>query len=150
MPSPSLPNEYPIELNRPDISGACGGQYRYGYLWRFESGKPGPHVMISAIVHGNELCGALTLDWLLRDKPRPVRGTLSLGFMNVEAFHRYDPADPNASRFADEDFNRVWARDVLDGPRDSIELRRAREIRPYLDTVDLLLDIHSMQHPALP
>ena len=38
----------------------------------------------------------------------------------------------------------------MDGNRNSIELRRARKIRPILDTVDLLLDIHSMQTATTP
>ena len=34
--------------------------------------------------------------------------------------------------------------------RDSAELRRARELRPIVDEVDFLLDIHSMQHATAP
>jgi hypothetical protein len=44
----------------------------------------------------------------------------------------------------------VWADDVLFGPRDSVELRRARELRPFVDAADLLLDIHSMHEPCRP
>jgi predicted deacylase len=79
-----------------------------------------------------------------------MRGRLSLGFMNVAAYDRFDPSDPAASRFVEEDFNRVWSVEVLDGPRDSVELARARVVRPFIDTVDLLLDLHSMQHPTAP
>ena len=46
--------------------------------------------------------------------------------------------------------NRVWESDVLDGPRRSCELERAREIRPLIDTVDVLLDLHSMLWPSDP
>jgi predicted deacylase len=106
--------------------------------------------MLSAVVHGNELCGAIILDWLLRAGVRPLRGRLTLAFMNVEAYQRFDPAAPSASRFVDEDFNRLWAQDVLDGPRDSSELRRARAVRPVIDDVDVLLDIHSMQQGSEP
>jgi predicted deacylase len=70
--------------------------------------------------------------------------------MNVAAFERFDPEDPTASRYVDEDFNRVWSADKLDGDRDSVELRRAREVRPIIDQVDYLLDVHSMQHPTVP
>ena len=38
-----------------------------------------------------------------------------------------------------------WTTEVLDGNRDSVELKRARELRPIVDTVDFLQDIHSMQ-----
>ncbi len=79
-----------------------------------------------------------------------ARGKLTLAFCNVAAFEKFDAARPTASRFVDEDFNRVWSPEVLDGKRRSIELTRARELRPVLDTVDFLLDIHSMQHPTDP
>ena len=39
---------------------------------------------------------------------------------------------------------------MLDGPRHSVELERAREIRPLIDTVDVLLDLHSMLWPSEP
>lgn len=150
MPSPATPNEYPLELPNPDISSHSTGNNGIPYTYTFEATTPGPHVMISAVVHGNELCGAMVVDWLLRENIRPARGKLSLGFMNVAAYESYDPASPNASRFVDEDFNRLWSDEVLGADRDSVELRRAREVRPLLDQVDLLLDIHSMQHPAVP
>ncbi|GIT03456.1 MAG: hypothetical protein CM1200mP28_07150 [Deltaproteobacteria bacterium] len=53
-------------------------------------------------------------------------------------------------RYLDEDFNRLWTKELLEGDRSSIELRRAREVLPVLDTVDLLLDIHSMQTATKP
>ena len=46
--------------------------------------------------------------------------------------------------------NRVWDPAVLDGPRRSLELTRARDIRPLIDTVDVLLDLHSMLWPSDP
>jgi len=70
--------------------------------------------------------------------------------MNVAAFLSFDPENPTFSRFIDEDFNRLWTKDVLAGNRDSVELRRAREVHPIVDTVDLLLDIHSMQTTTFP
>ncbi|MFQ5773985.1 MAG: M14 family metallopeptidase [Kiloniellaceae bacterium] len=146
MPDPP----YPIELQGPDITPYRAGNTGIDYVTTMDSGAPGPHVMISALVHGNELCGAVALDFLLREGVRPVRGELTLAFVNPAAYESFDPANPGASRYVDEDFNRLWSADVLDGPRDSVELRRARELRPLVDTVDLLLDIHSMQHATAP
>ena len=143
-------NPYPVELDAPDISPYRRGNTGIDYATTFDSGASGPHVMLSAVVHGNELCGAYALDYLLREEVRPVRGRLTLAFMNVAAYARFDPGDPVASRYVDEDFNRLWTAEVLDGSRDSVELRRAREIRPLVDTVDLLLDVHSMQHSTVP
>ena len=45
---------------------------------------PGPRVTIQALTHGNEVCGAIANDWLLRESVRPVRGTLTLTFANVD------------------------------------------------------------------
>ena len=150
MPAPSLPNPYPMDLRAPDIAPYKAGNTGIDYLTMFDSGRSGPHAMISAVVHGNELCGPIALDWLFRNNVTPLRGKLTLAFINVAAYHAFDPDDPSPSRWADEDFNRLWAGDVLDGDRDSIELRRAREIRPHLDGVDMLLDIHSMQTASPP
>lgn len=146
----SQPNPYPVGLSAPDISSYRAGNRGVDYVTTFDSGQPGPHVMVSAVVHGNELSGALTLDFLFRSGVRPLIGKLTLGFLNVGAFLTFDPGNPEASRFIDEDFNRVWDEGVLDGSRNSAELRRAREIRPIIDEIDYLLDLHSMQHPTAP
>jgi predicted deacylase len=142
--------EYLIELRAPDIQAYKAGNTGIDYVTTFDSGAPGPHVMVTAVVHGNELCGAIALDFLFRQKVRPSKGRLSLAFANVAAFHSFDPEKPTESRFIDEDFNRVWSAEVLEGLRDSTEVRRARELRPIVDTVDLLLDIHSMQNTTVP
>ena len=144
-------DNHPIELSAPDIASYKAGNTGIDYVTCFDSGRPGPHVMLTAVVHGNELCGAIALDWLFRHDVRPLQGRLSLGFMNVAAYLSFDPANPTASRFVDEDFNRLWTAAVLDNPeRRSAELTRARSLRPYIDTVDLLLDIHSMQQKTPP
>jgi predicted deacylase len=141
---------YSIELEAPDIEPYRRGNTGVDYVTTLDSGRAGPHVMLSAVVHGNELCGAIALDFLLREAVRPTRGRLTLGFMNVQAYLSFDSDDPTASRYVDEDFNRLWTAEVLDGERDSVELRRAREVRPLVDTVDYLLDIHSMQSSNVP
>ncbi len=143
-------NPYPVNLEAPDISPFRNGNTGVDYVHTFESGKPGPHVMVSAVVHGNELCGAIALDHLFRENLRPARGKVTLGFANVGAFHSFDPAQPRDSRYIDEDFNRLWDVATLEGERDSAELRRAREIWPLIDQADFLLDIHSMQHATVP
>lgn len=130
-------------------------QYRDGntgipYAHQFDSGKPGPHVAITALIHGNEVCGAHALDLLLREGFRPAIGKLSLIFCNVAAYLRFSADEPTASRFVDEDMNRVWDPATLDGNRRTIELDRAREIEPLIAEVDLLLDLHSMQQPSPP
>jgi predicted deacylase len=144
------PNAYTVEITAPDISPYRKGNTGIDYATTIDSGKPGPHVMITALAHGNEICGAIVLDELFRAGIRPLNGKLTLMFCNVEAFERFDLTQPEASRWVEEDFNRVWTAEVLNGPRDTADLRRARVIRPLVDTADLLLDIHSMQHPSDP
>ena len=141
---------YTVELSAPDISPYKKGNTGVDYITTFDSGVAGRHVMVNAITHGNEICGALAVDRLFKMNMRPVRGKLSLAFANVEAFSRFDKKLPHASRFVDEDFNRVWTPATLDGPRNSAELTRARAMRPLIDQVDFLLDIHSMHDPHGP
>jgi hypothetical protein len=137
-----------VEIEAPDISFLRDGNTGIPYVNLWDSGVAGPHVMIAGLVHGNELCGAHAIAYLVEHGIRPRRGKLSLGFCNVEAYRRFDPQNPTASRYVDEDFNRLWSPAVLDGERTSVELRRARELRPYVETVDVLLDVHSMQTSA--
>jgi predicted deacylase len=106
--------------------------------------------LVQALTHGNEICGAIALDGLLRQGFRPRQGRLVVIFANVEAYRRFDPGQPYASRCVDEDLNRVWGDDQLSGPRDSVELRRARALRPFVDAADFVLDIHSMSEPCRP
>ncbi|RDU97714.1 M14 family metallopeptidase [Trinickia dinghuensis] len=142
---------YPIEIEFPNISEHTSGNTGIDYVHTFDSGVPGPHVMINALTHGNEVCGAIVVDALLRFGLRPRRGRLTLSFANVQAYARFDPQQPDKSRFVDGDFNRVWTTAVLDDTsRRTVELDRARAMRPVVDTVDLLLDLHSMHEKSKP
>jgi hypothetical protein len=44
----------------------------------------------------------------------------------------------------------VWSSAILNGTRTSRELKRARELAPFIETIDALLDIHSMQYATRP
>ncbi|MEX2618084.1 MAG: succinylglutamate desuccinylase/aspartoacylase family protein [Alphaproteobacteria bacterium] len=136
--------DFPIEVTAPDIAPYRAGNTGIDYVTTFDSDRPGPHAMINAVTHGNEICGAIALDHLFRHDIRPARGRLTLAFVNHAAYRRFDPARPRDNRRIDQDINRVWADEVLDGPGDTVELRRARELRPVVETVDHLLDIHSL------
>jgi len=140
----------PVELSAPDITPWKTGNAGVDFVHVFEGPAPGPSVLVQALTHGNEICGAIALDWLLRLGFRPALGRLALVFANVEAYARFDPADPFPSRCIDEDFNRVWADAALNSARDSVELRRARVLRPFVDAADFVLDIHSMSEPCSP
>ncbi|HZX25826.1 MAG TPA: succinylglutamate desuccinylase/aspartoacylase family protein [Telluria sp.] len=142
---------YPIEAGFPDIRPYAEGGTGVPYVHTFDSGIPGPHVMINALTHGNEVSGAIAVKAALDLGIRPGKGKLTFAFANVDAYHRFDPANPDASRFLDHDFNRLWSESVLDdASRDCIELRRVRQLRPLVDTVDYLLDLHSMHETCAP
>ncbi|SMH54146.1 M14 family metallopeptidase [Azospirillum agricola] len=140
----------PVELTPPDIAPYRRGNTGIDHVTSLTADEPGPHVVLNALVHGNEISGAIALDALFRMGVRPRRGRLSLVFANTAAYRLFDRQNPYASRFIDEDFNRIWSPELLDGRRDSVELRRARQLRPVYESADLLLDLHSMTADTAP
>lgn len=147
-PRQALP--HPVLLEAPDIGRWEDGNTGVAYVHAFDSGQPGPDVLLTALVHGNEYAGARVLCDLLALEFRPDRGRLTLAFCNVAAFQRFDRCRPDASRFVDEDMNRVWSPARLLGPEESAELVRARELLPFVERCTHLLDLHSMHEPAPP
>lgn len=152
MPTPVQPPLplFPVHLSAPDIRGWITGNTGVPGFTTRDSGIAGPHVALLAIMHGNEIAGAIVLDRLLRSGLVPTHGRLTFGFGNLVAYERFDPRQPTTSRFVDEDMNRLWDPTMLDSSRRSAELDRAREIRPLIDTVDVLFDLHSMLWPSDP
>ena len=150
MDHPTPLPDFEVRISAPDLYEWRAGNIGIPGVTTRDSGVPGPHAVLLAITHGNEIGGAIALDRLLRAGLVPSAGRISFAFVNISAYDRFDPAHPTASRFIDEDLNRIWDESVLDGPRQSIELNRARELRPLIDTADVLLDIHSMLWDADP
>jgi predicted deacylase len=146
----SVAPKFPIEVMPRDISGLRHGNVGIDYVHRFDSGRPGPNVVVNALTHGNEFCGMTALMWLFDHAVRPVCGSLTLSFANVEAYERFDPARPLDSRFVDRDFNRLWSPAILDGDEQSVEVRRARALRPVFAAADRLLDVHSTTFAVRP
>ncbi len=141
---------FEVRIAAPDLAPWLAGNTGIAGFTTCDSGVSGPHVLLLALTHGNEIAGAIVLDALLQRGIRPLCGRLTMGFVNLAAFGQFDPRQPTLSRFVDEDMNRVWSRDLLDGSRRSVELDRARAIRPLLDSVAVLVDIHSMLWPSDP
>ncbi len=139
-----------FEVLPEDLSPYRKGNVGIDYVHRFESGRPGPHVLVNALTHGNEFCGMVAVKHLLDSGMRPMIGTLTLSFANVAAYETFDPADPFKSRQLVHNLNRVWGADELDGTEDSPELRRARELRPAVAAADHILDIHSTAQDVRP
>jgi predicted deacylase len=141
---------HPVHTLAPNLAGWANSATGVPYVHERSGAAPGPEVLVTALVHGNEYSGAIALAELLASGWAPACGRVTLAFCNVAAFVRFDAARPDASRFIDEDFNRVWAAELLDGPRRSAELDRARQLRPFVDRATHLLDLHSMHEPYAP
>ena len=133
-----------------DLSAYREGNTGVDYVHRFESGRPGPHVLINALTHGNEICGMVAATHLIDSGVRPKIGTLTVSFSHIEAYNAFDAEKPYDNRQIEHNLNRIWSAEMLDGPEDSPELRRARELRPVVDAADYILDIHSTSQDVVP
>lgn len=145
--SQSLPT---IEVMPRDLSAYRLGNVGVDFVHRFDSGVPGPHVLVNALTHGNEFCGMVAACHLLDAGVRPLRGTLTVSFANVAAYETFDQARPFDSRQITHNFNRIWSEEWLDGTLDSVELRRARAMRAVVAQADHILDIHSTSQDVEP
>lgn len=139
-----------IEVMPRDLSAYRLGNVGVDFVHRFDSGVPGPHVLVNALTHGNEFCGMVAACHLLDTGVRPLRGTLTVSFANVAAYESFDPARPFESRQITHNFNRIWSEEWLDGSDDSVELRRARAMRAVVAEADHILDIHSTSQDVVP
>ena len=139
-----------LEVLPRDLQPYRAGNVGIDYVYRFDSGKPGPHVLVNALTHGNEFCGMTAATHLLDTGVRPLIGTLTISFANVAAYQSFDPARPFESRQLVHNLNRIWSPAWLEGSEDSPELRRARELRPVVAAADHILDIHSTSQAVQP
>jgi len=133
-----------------DLSAYRQGNVGIDYVHRFESGQPGPHVLINALTHGNEICGMVAATHLLDTGVRPRIGTLTISFANVAAYESFDATRPLESRQLVHNLNRIWSAGELDGTAASPELDRARALRPVVAAADHILDIHSTSQDVQP
>jgi predicted deacylase len=138
-----------FSLTPPDLGPWRAGNTGVEGVWHFDADAPGRRVMLTALVHGNELCGAWALKELLDAGIRPEHGSLTLAFCNLDAFDRFDADDSDASRFVDEDMNRQWVSARL-AQAHTRERQRAVALAPFVQRADWLLDLHSMHEPGPP
>lgn len=148
--SAKLQEPHAVELEPPDLTLWAKSSTGVGWVQERDSGLAGPEVLLTALVHGNEYAGALALDTFLRTGLMPRKGRITALFCNIDAFERFDKAKPDASRFIDEDLNRVWSIDRLDSMQHSAELQRAQALRPFVDRATHMLDLHTMHEPCVP
>ncbi len=141
-----------MEIEPRDLEPFRAGTNGVDYVHTFDSGRTGPHVMVNSLSKGNEFCGMAAVARLLDAGLRPARGRLTLSFANIAAYESFDPRRPDASKFLNVNFNRIWRDAILDGSGRGRELERARAMRPIVDSADFLLDLLSNCHlrPAEP
>ena len=148
-----------MQLQTPDLSRyttvapTAVGSTPIAGVWQFKSAISGPSVLITALIHGNEVCGAWAasqlIDALAQGQFTLQRGSLTIAFCNIKAFERFDANNLHSSRFVDEDMNRVWSADKLSNVI-SYERKRTNELLPFVNDADFLLDLHSMHDPGQP
>ena len=143
---------YPLDvcLKVPDLSAWRNTASGVSGVHVFDSGLSGPDLVIVGMVHGNEYAGGHALEILRQNNPVPHTGRLTLILANLAAFDRFEANAPMASRYLTEDLNRLWHPSRLNGSERSSELDRARQILPFIERADLLLDLHSTLWPSEP
>ena len=141
----------PIEVAFPDLARWAAGNARHPVRLDVRGRTPGPHVLVQALTHGNEVCGAIALDWLLGEGLRPdarhAFGVLRQRRRLRELRPRRPVRVALRRRGLQPPVDRRGARRLAPEPPIS---SRARELRPLYDRVDYLLDLHSMTDPCPP
>ena len=141
---------HPVQTLPPAISRWAASDSGTPYVHERIGIEAGPDVLVTTLVHGNEYSGAVTVHELLASGWQPACGRVTFAFCNVAAFEQFDAQAPDASRYVDEDFNRVWSAARLACSDTSTELVRARQLLPFVARATHLLDLHSMHEPAAP
>lgn len=118
---------------------------------RFSAGE-GPHLAIIGAIHGNEQCGLSAIRKLAE---RLNEGALTLRAGSLSLVHGNPAASAQKRRHlsAAIDLNRVFDYRFLDELPPALwepEHHRAAELRPLLETVDAVLDLHSATAPTPP
>ena len=106
--------------------------------YSFESNLKGPHILILGAVHGNEIAGTIAgqklIDLFETEKLTLKKGKLTIIPVVNELAQKMD------TRFVDENLNRVIK--FHQNPS-SHEQKIANQLISYIDTADILLDLHS-------
>lgn len=111
----------------------------------FRSGRPGPALIVTGAVHGNETCGPVAIsrvvEAFLEGRLQLARGRVSfVPVVNPKAYAR-------KTREGDRNLNRNLA--PRPAPQD-FEDHIANALCPMLAGHDVLLDIHSFTYPGAP
>jgi predicted deacylase len=100
---------------------------------------PGPTLAIFGGVHGNELAGIKTIDFL-KDNLQINSGTVYLVYGNPRAIRE-------KKRFVESNLNRAFLKNIK---AKTYEQKRAKNLISILDKCDALLDLHSYTEKEKP
>jgi len=102
---------------------------------------PGKRLVILAGVHGDEPCGVQALEKIISNL-KIIRGQVTFILGNPNAVKEN-------KRFIDVNLNRMFRSDTELSTKDknSYEYKRSRELMPFLEEADAMLDIHSSGTP---
>jgi len=121
-----------------------------------DSERPGPAFAISALIHGDEISGLLTLARLyeaIQSGYLPLNaGRLLLMLANYEILLEADTFE-QVTRHRGVDLNRVWGQNdpvIRDGNVGAGELAVRERLLPWITQADHLVDLHSTGQPSTP
>lgn len=115
-------------------------------LYRLESGKEGPHLLVFGAIHGDEVAGTIVLNELLEkienDTFKLDKGTLTFCPVCNPLAHEKD------QRYVDTNLNRMFGE--FDKSNCGYETSISEVLMGYIDECDYLLDLHSTHKPGDP
>ena len=145
-PAPHLAHEVVEALE--ELRDLCDAQSEGAWVWRYEGDgskeERSFHLGASVLVHGDEvgpLLGLLDVIKALQSGELSFKGRFSCFVGNPKAAYQ-------GVRFTEEDLNRVFRAPQGDVNELSYEAKRAAELTPLLDELDLYIDFHQTILPV--
>jgi len=97
--------------------------------------NPGKKILILAGVHGDEVCGIKAFNSLIQ-KLNIISGKVIFIYANLEAIKQ-------DKRCIEYNLNRCFLKEQPPEIKDTLEGKTAKEIIPYLEWADIMLDLHA-------
>ena len=100
-----------------------------------EGSKPGKTIVVLAGIHGNEVCGVQAFNEIIQN--------INIEFGKVYFIYANNAAIRENKRYIQYNLNRCFLKEQPLDIKSSLEGKTAREIMPYLDEAEAVLDIHA-------
>ena len=102
-------------------------------VFEFDSGNPGPSILIFGGIHGNEHCGVKAIKMFMKNlnsgRFTLLNGKVTFAFGNI-------PALEQNVRFIDKDMNRIFVDDNFDEFKGSSEYERVSFLKTLFEGKD--------------